>query len=81
MSFQQNKRQRLADAETSKSSIKLQQHNVSRGKVWINPPTKITFAEKDDVDFEHNPSMAKDSIVELKDLSHLATGQIISTRA
>ena len=58
MSFQQNKRQRLADAETSKSPVKLQQHNVSRGKVWINPPTKITFAEKDDVDFKHNPSMA-----------------------
>lgn len=81
LSFQTNKRQKLCDAETAKSPVKLKDHNESQGKVWINPKTRIDIISKDDVAFEFNPSLVKDAIVPLGEFRHLASGQLIATKA
>ncbi|XP_066917511.1 uncharacterized protein [Clytia hemisphaerica] len=77
-----NKRQRLADAATTCSPVKMKNFNSApNGKIWINPPTSINLLKREEADFEHNAALGDDVIVPFADLHHLASGQIISVKA
>ena len=60
--FLPKKRQRLSDVEITKSPIKIKDHNISKGKVWINPQTRIEIISQGQVGFKFNSSLAKDAI-------------------
>ena len=47
----------------------------------LNDRTHITLANQDDVDFLFNANMSKDSIVTLKGLEELASGQLVNFKA
>ena len=79
--FSPQKRSRLSDAMLARSPVSLSKFNLSKGQIFINNKTTITVKDQHSVPFEHNPKLAKDAIVTLKELQGLTSGQIVNIKA
>ena len=79
--FSPGKRKFMADVDKARSPVKITKHDLSKSDVIINNRTNITLMNDSDVGFCHDPLLAKDAFVTLKELEKLAPWQLLNTKA
>ena len=76
----ETKRPRICEAQASRSPIKIANFNTSQGKIFMNQQSTVMVLEPGDANFQFNPALSENAIVELKDLPKLATGQFVNIK-
>lgn len=66
---------------TSKSPIKLKNYAINKGTIFLIDNVNVSMVDQAIVDFKHNPKLAKDVIVPLRELPGLASGQFVKIKA
>ena len=79
--YSPRKKAKFEDAMTSKSPIKLKNFAVNKGTIFLNDNVNVSMVDPTTVDFKHNPKLAKDVIVPLRELPGLASGQFVKIKA
>jgi len=81
VSFSPGKRKLMADVDKARSPVKITKHDLSKQDVIISNKTNITLMNDSDVRFLHDPLLAEDAFVTIKELEKLALWQLLNTRA
>lgn len=79
--YSPRKKSKFEDAMTSKSPVKLKNFAINKGTIFLNDNVNVSMVDPTTVDFKHNPKLAKDVIVPLRELPGLASGQFVKIKA
>lgn len=79
--FSPGKRKLLAEVDKARSPVKITKHDISKGDVVINNRTNISLMDNTAVTFQHDPLLAKDAFVTIKELEKLAPWQLLNIKA